>query len=223
MSTDYIPAKDSEFDNWIVNYSHQVHQNSSGQNPVWTHIPAADVLRLVNLRGEWSDAYEATRVPHSPAVTETKNEARAAVESFVRIFTDKYLRHDPVSDAQRLDCGVHIRKSPSPVPPPETVPELTADTSVRHRVSIHYHVLGSTKRGKPPKVAGIEIRSAIRETPPDTIEEDLIHSHYDTKSPLVLHFDENLRGKRLYLAGRWEIQREGIKGDFGPVIDVIIP
>jgi hypothetical protein len=104
-----------------------------------------------------------------------------------------------------------------------TVPELTADTSVSHRLSIHYRVLGSTRRGKPPKVAGIEIRTAIRDTPPESIEKDLIHSCYDTKSPLVLHFDEDSRGKRLYLAGRWEIQREGIKGDFGPVIDVIIP
>jgi hypothetical protein len=184
---------------------------------------AADVLKLVNLRGAWSNAYEATLVPHSPALTVAKNEARAAVESYARVFTNKYLRYEPVTDAQRLACGVHIRQPPAPIPPPQTVPELIPDTSVSHRVSIHYRVLGSTRRGKPPKVAGIEIRSSIRDTPPVTIEEDLIHSHFDTKSPLVLHFDEDSRGKRLYLAGRWEIQREGIKGDFGPVIDVIIP
>ncbi|MDR1575857.1 MAG: hypothetical protein LBS37_07620 [Treponema sp.] len=221
--TDYIPAKDSSFNNWIVNYTHRVQQNCQGQNPVWTHIPAADVLKLVNLRGAWSDAYEDTLVPHTPPITEAKNEARKAVQSYARVFTNKYLRNDPVTNQQRLECGVPIRQPPSPVPPPKDVPELTADTSVSHRVSIHYRVLGSTKRGKPPKVAGIEIRSGVRDTPPVTIEDDLIHSHYDTKSPLVLHFDEDSRGKRLYLAGRWEIQREGIKGDFGPVIDVIIP
>ncbi|MDR1576558.1 MAG: hypothetical protein LBS37_11180, partial [Treponema sp.] len=85
MSTDYIPDKDSEFNNWIVNYTHQVHQNTSGTSPVWTHIPAADVLKLVNLRGAWSNAYEATLAPHSPALTVAKNEARAAVESYARV------------------------------------------------------------------------------------------------------------------------------------------
>jgi hypothetical protein len=44
MSNDYIPVKDSEFNNWLVNYTHRVHQNTSGTSPVWTHIPAATGL-----------------------------------------------------------------------------------------------------------------------------------------------------------------------------------
>jgi hypothetical protein len=30
-------------------------------------------------------------------------------------------------------------------------------------------------------------------------------------------------GKTVYFAGRWEIEREGQKGDFGPIASAIVP
>jgi hypothetical protein len=55
-------------------------------------------------------------IHHWQSAAKTYERRRLLVESFARIFTDKYLRCDPVTDAQR---------------------------------------------GKPPKVAGIEIRLFI--------------------------------------------------------------
>jgi hypothetical protein len=35
--------------------------------------------------------------------------------------------------------------------------------------------------------------------------------------------NEEDRGKRLYMAGRWEIEREGVKGPFGDIVSAIVP
>ncbi|MDR1419794.1 MAG: hypothetical protein LBI86_05430, partial [Treponema sp.] len=58
---------------------------------------------------------------------------------------------------------------------------------------------------------------------PKNIEKDLIESAFDTKSPLILTFEEGDRGARIYMAGRREIEREGVKGDFGDIVSTIVP
>jgi hypothetical protein len=40
---------------------------------------------------------------------------------------------------------------------------------------------------------------------------------------LIIDFEEDQRGKRVYLAGRWEIEREGEKGPFGAIEEAVIP
>jgi hypothetical protein len=129
-----------------------------------------------------------------------------------------------VSDVEREEAGVHNRRPRRPeIPRPSTVPELTPDPGVPRQLLISYHDKGSSRRGKPADVHGIEIRWAFTDKPPLHIEEELTRSSFDTKSPLELTFEENDRGKRLYLAGRWEISREGIKGDFGDIVTAIVP
>jgi hypothetical protein len=39
----------------------------------------------------------------------------------------------------------------------------------------------------------------------------------------VITFREEDRGKTVYFAGRWEIEREGRKGDFRPIVSAIVP
>jgi hypothetical protein len=50
----------------------------------------------------------------------------------------------------------------------------------------------------------------------------LTHSAFDTRSPLKLQFENDLRGKTLYFAMRWENTR-GEKGPWSPIMSVIIP
>jgi hypothetical protein len=49
----------------------------------------------------------------------------------------------------------------------------------------------------------------------------LSHSTFDTKTPLFLEFDREDRGKRVYLAMRWENTR-GEKGPFSPIVSAVI-
>ncbi|MDR1862776.1 MAG: hypothetical protein LBQ67_02525 [Treponema sp.] len=86
-----------------------------------------------------------------------------------------------------------------------------------------YRDKGSARRGKPADVHGIEVRWAFLDKPPLDIKTEFTQSSFDTKSPLILNFEEFDRGKRIYLAGRWEISREGIKGEFGDIVSAVVP
>jgi hypothetical protein len=90
------------------------------------------------------------------------------------------------------------------------------------QIVIPYRDQGSARRGKPEDVHGIEVRWAILDRPPVSIKE-LDNSAFDTRSPLSLEFGEEDRRKRVYMTGRWEIEREGVKGDFGEIVSAIIP
>ncbi|MDR1862296.1 MAG: hypothetical protein LBQ67_00080 [Treponema sp.] len=142
----------------------------------------------------------------------------------IRDFENKYIRYNDLIDDAACDMlGVPRKtRTRSPVPVPATVPELSVDTGTVRVIKVHYRDQNSSRRGKPAKVHGIEIRWAILDRPPGDLSE-LTNSGFDTRPPFVLEFGEHQRGLHVYLAGRWEIQREGEKGHFGDIVNAIIP
>jgi hypothetical protein len=221
---DYIPSKDADFDVWFKNLVQYVTKKTTGQSPEWTHIPAAEVTLLNTAYTDWYTAYAPTLKPHTPAETLAKDEARAAAEKVIRPFVGQWLMWKQVTDKEREEAGVHNPKPRRPfIPPPTTVPELEPRAGLPRQVVIPYRDKGSSHRGKPADVHGLEARWAQRDLPPENIERDLFNSNFDTDSPLILTFEESDRGKRVYMAGRWEIEREGIKGNFGDIVSFIIP
>ena len=217
---DYIPEKDAEFDVWFANLRQMVNTKTSGGE--WTHIPATEVTLLNTAYVTWHEAYKATLVPHTPAVTLAKDEARAAAKAVIRAFVGQWLMWKQVTDKEREEAGVH---NPKPrrdhIPAPTTVPELSPVAGHARQVVIPYRDQGSARRGKPADVHGIEVCWALLDHPAKL--GDLTNSSFDTNSPLTITFPEEDRGKRIYMAGRWEIEREGIKGDFGEITSAIIP
>jgi hypothetical protein len=128
-----------------------------------------------------------------------------------------------LTDQQRVDAGLH---NPAPrrehIPVPTTVPELSPRAGLPRQVVVPYRDKGASHRGKPADVHGIEVRWALLDHPPADVT-DLVNSAFDTNSPLTLQFEEHDRGKRVYMAGCWEIQREGIKGNYGEIVSAIVP
>jgi hypothetical protein len=89
-------------------------------------------------------------------------------------------------------------------------PSHWEDTSIIRRLAINFRDKNSKTNGKPPGMHGIEARWSILDTPPATIEE-LLHSGFDTRTPFVLNFEENQRGKTVYFCLCWE-NNTGEKG-----------
>ncbi|MDR1216198.1 MAG: hypothetical protein LBK25_05920 [Treponema sp.] len=223
MAENNMPSKDSEFDVLFKNIVDYSDKKTSGENPAWRHILAASLQELHAAYDAWKAAYEPTKVPHTPVQTAEKNRVRKSSEKVLRDFVNRFLRYDPVTDEDRDNMGIHNRKtSRSPVPVPTTSPQLLIDTGTRCRLIIHYRDEKSGRRGKPAGVHGIEVRWAILDHYPVTSKE-LVNSAFDTNPPLILEFDEQDRGKRIYMAGAWEIQREGEKGPPGAIEEAIIP
>jgi hypothetical protein len=118
--------------------------------------------------------------------------------------------------------GITIRDTTrTPVKAPTTCPEFMIDTVVIRCLSILFWELGSKSKAKPHGVHGAEIRWAILDHAPVSVEE-LIHSNFDTSSPFKLTFDESERGKAVYICLRWESTR-GEKGPWSEIVMAIIP
>ncbi|MDR2193524.1 MAG: hypothetical protein LBP19_03520 [Treponema sp.] len=219
MQTDYVPRPDGAFLDWAKNLYAYAFAHYAG----WS-VPSPQTS-LEALLTAYDAAYTAAQNPNrSKADVLRKNETRKALESAVRVYVKAYLINNPaVTDEDKVAMGLPVYShTHHPVPVPHTSPQLFIDTGTRRRLIITYKDEGSTRRGKPRGVHGIEVRWAILEQPPANIK-DLINSSFDTNPPLTLEFEEHERGKRVYLCGLWEIEREGEKGPPGAIEEAIIP
>ena len=152
-----------------------------------------------------------------------KDEAKDAAKSAMRDFAHTGIRHNKLMhDEDRLFYGIHPADSTHTLDTaPASSPEAEGDTATPRQVTIHFWDSATKKRAKPHGVHGAEIRWSELDHPPASIDE-LIHSDFDTASPLTLKFDEADRGKRVYFCLRWE-SSTNLKGPWGEIGSSIIP
>jgi hypothetical protein len=223
MSTSFIPSNAAAYNIFYKNICQYVAQMTSGTPPKWTHIPADRITALNDGYAEWYTAYAKTLTPHPPEDTTERNRVYRSTKKTLQEFIAQFLRFFPVTDEDRDNMGIPNKKPRrKEIPVPKTAPRLIPDTRTRRRIKVGYMDEGSSRRGKPADVHGIEICWAILDHYPVDLSE-LVHSSFDTKPPLILDFEEHQRGRHVYMVGRWEIEREGLKGPPGAVEDVIIP
>jgi hypothetical protein len=186
----------------------------------WNYAEVTATLTAVDGFLTARDTYEAD---DSSKNLLAKNEAKDAVKDAMRDFANTSIRYNKLmTEEDKREYGVHSADSkPTPNTRPDTFPEAEADTSVLRQVTIRFWDSLTKKRGKPHGVHGAEIRWAILDHVPATVDE-LIHSEFDTATPFTLTFDESQRGKRLYFCLRWE-STTNQKGPFGEIYSAIIP
>jgi hypothetical protein len=215
----FVPTRDGRFEEWAGNLYGYVVDNYTR----WS-VPSPDGILKKPLE-DFQEAYEKLADPnHGKVDVEHKKETRKSCEQAFRLYVRAYLQPNPaVTDEDRVAMDIPVHKTTKTKrSPPETTPELEVDTGTLRVHKVHYRDKGSSHRGKPEGVAGIEIRWAVLDRYPESIEE-LVHSGYDTASPWENRFDESDRGKKIYYCGRWEIPSEGEKGDFGEIVEAIVP
>jgi hypothetical protein len=120
--------------------------------------------------------------------------------------------------------GVVIRdRKPTPVNKPTSYPLYRIDSSMIRTLSVFFQalILGGRSRAKPAGVHGAEIRWAILDTAPASVDA-LTHSSFCTRSPFTLTFDESDRTKTVYFCLRWENTR-GEKGPWSEIVMAVIP
>ncbi|MDR3194423.1 MAG: hypothetical protein LBT76_03910, partial [Tannerella sp.] len=152
-----------------------------------------------------------------------RRERAAEATAAVRAFVNRYLRYnEAVTDGDRLSLGLHIRDTKlTPAPVPATCPVAIITLPGIRQLSVAFRDEGAYSRGKPLNVTGCEIRYAILDNWPESVDE-LIHSAFFTHSPCIFTFDENRRGKTVYFCLRWENAR-GEKGPWSGIQMAIIP
>jgi hypothetical protein len=172
----------------------------------------------------WDNAWEAYLNPETrtPVITLAKQEARKSYEPPLRQLIQMLESNPRVSVEELKEMGIAIPDhTNTPAPVATTYPVYTLVSSVIRFLKIYFQALGSNHKGKPHGQHGAEIRWAILDAPPGSVN-DLSHSAFDTSSPFSLEFDEADRGKTVYFCMRWENTR-GEKGPWGEILFAIIP
>jgi len=216
--TDFIPRPDAAFETFFRNITDFVLDNYVR----WGHISKDDALALESQFDDWNNAYEKTLVPHIPQLTTEKNRVRITTERALRAFINRFLRWPPVSDLERDKMGIRnwdtIR---TPQAAPTTVPEIEADTSVIRRISLRLRDFGATHWAKPEHVHGMELTWGIKDARPEHVGA-LPHFETETANPVVLTFEEDERGKRVFFAARW-INNRAQGGPWSDIESAFIP
>jgi hypothetical protein len=218
MQSDFIPRKDAAFDAFFDNIAEYV----EGRRAAWGHIAPEEAQKLADERDEWQDVYKKTLVPHIPQLTAEKKRVRAKTERALRAFINRFLRWPPVTDLDRDEMGIRNHdtvRTPSPVP--ATVPEIEADSSVIRELRLRLRDYGAANWGKPAHVRSMELAWGIMDARPGEISA-MPHLETETANPVVLTFEEEERGRRVFFAARW-LNYKAQGGPWSDIESAIVP
>jgi hypothetical protein len=177
-------------------------------------------LNFINAFLAWRNP--ATRTPLM--TTALKDSESKLVPMFRELYTG-FLKNNPlITNTDLQAMGLPLRsdgRHQGHAQIPHTLPDATIDTSVIREITVGFKDRGRDSHAKPDKVFGVEIRWGVLEHIPGSTDE-LVHSEIDTRSPYTITFQENERGKTVYICLRWTNTR-GEKGPWSEIISAIIP
>jgi hypothetical protein len=155
-------------------------------------------------------------------VVAEKNAARKMLEGIIRTLAGFRLKNPIITDAERIALGLHVRDTtPSNIPAPTTRPEIDLDVLDFRRLKVTFHDQGSDSKAKPYGVNGAVIIYAVLDTPPAD-HSALTRSVLATRTPHILEFTEEERGKTVYVAICWQNEK-GEKGPWSEIESAIVP
>jgi hypothetical protein len=215
---DYIPQKDSELAPWSANFTAQVVANAT----TWA-IPTNEVTRLQTANTSFAALHAKADSPAKTSIiVAEKNAARKTLVAEIRALADFRLKNPIITNAQRIALGLHVRdNTPTTIPVPKSRPELDIDVVDFRRLKVIFHDMGSDSKAKPYGVNGAVIVYAVLDVPPADINA-LIRSVLATRTPHILEFTEEERGKTVYMAICWQNEK-GERGPLSEIESAIVP
>jgi hypothetical protein len=215
---DYIPQKDSELVAWSANFTAGVTANA----PVWG-IPPDEVISLQTANDSFAALHAQADSPAKTSIiVAEKNAARNTLVEKIRELVGFRLKNPIITDAQRIALGLHVHDTtPSTIPPPTSRPELDIDVVDFRRLKVLFHDMGRDNKAKPYGVNGAVIAYAVLDAPPAN-PDALTRTTLATRTPHVLEFTEEERGKTVYVAICWQNEK-GQKGPWSEIESAIVP
>lgn len=165
-----IPKKDSSLVPWGANFDAK-----ATLSPITYSLSAPQALSFHTNYVAYAAAYTAVANAReagsrSKLLTETLSTART---NFLKVARELYgivQGSNSVSDANKADIGVHVRKTnPTPIPPPDQGPVVSVVSTIGNTVQIRLRdAARPSRRARPAGAVGASVFSAVAATPPTT-------------------------------------------------------
>lgn len=218
MARDYIPRNAEKFSFFMKRLIDYVKKMA----PEWPGIPVIRINQLDAVYGVFASALETAMESPTPGNINARKLAQARAVKVLREFVNQFLRFSPVNNTDRIEMGIPNHdtvRTPSPVP--TTVPEIETDTSVIRELSMRMRDFGAASWGKPAHVRSMELAWGIREDRPAVVSE-FPNMEAATANPIVLSFEEEERGKRVFFAARW-LNNTAQPGPWSDIESAVVP
>ena len=214
----FIPRKDSELVAWSDNFCHTVSDNATK----W-EIPADEVTALKTANVSFASIHLQADSPiRDSVIVKEKNAARKALVNKIRTMTRFRLQNPIITDADRTRLGITVRDvDPTNIPVPATRPSLDVRVVYFRRLEVRFQDMDSESRAKPYGINGAVINYAVLDAQPAG-PDALARSVLATRTPHMLEFTEEERGKTVYIAIRWQNEK-GQKGPWSEIESAIVP
>jgi hypothetical protein len=188
------------------------------------NIPASALTELTTRRGTAGTALETAKneTTRTPVATAQCKEAFDALTDFMRDFKRRYFLSPPLLDSDYVSLGL---KPHDPIPTPSGPPtaQVTVETYLIGRHELGVKMIYVTGSATDPANKGYRIWYRVvapGETPPAN-PGDLHESFFTKRKKDVIEFEFGDSGKTAYFAV--QIENEGKKGPWGPLVSALIP
>jgi hypothetical protein len=218
MAKDYIPRNAAQFNFFMRHIVDYV----VVKNRTWEVIPEPRVAELDAVYAAFSNAFDLAVAQHTPVNINKRNEAQEKAVKVLRALVNQYLRFPPVTSSDRIEMGIPnhdtIRTDHTVVT--EEV-DFVIQVASQRELSVEFWQKGQTHKAKPHGYDGAVIEWDLLDAPPAD-QDALTHHTMASRTPYPLHFTEEERGRRVYVALRWQNER-GILGQWSDIKDAIVP
>lgn len=201
MATPYIPTTDSGVSSWLLNFSTLI-----SADPTSYGLVAGDATAIAAQNTAYQAAYALAIDPstRTPSTVANKDAVKAAALAVVRPYAMQINANASVTDEQRAELGLTIRKVvPTPIPQPTAIPGLALIALTPGAAAIRsFNTATPTSKAKPYGAALVEVFAAIG-TVAAVSPDQASYMNGFSKSPLSLDFAPGDVGKVCTLFARY--------------------
>jgi hypothetical protein len=195
----------------------------SPQTSVW-NIPQSAIADLQTLSQAATVALETAKneTTRTPVATAQCKEAFDALIAGMRDFKKRYFLTPPLIDSDYISLGLKPH-DPTPTASGTPTAQVTVETYLIGRHELGVKMIYVTGNPADPANKGYRIWYSVvtpGETPPAN-PDDLRKSFYTKRKKDVIEFDFGDSGKTAFFAV--QIENEGKKGPWGPLVSALIP
>lgn len=216
----YIPPKDSDFNNWLNNFSTLL-----SANPALYGLTTADAANVATATSAWSTAYAAAIAgpTRGPASIQTKNDQRVNATAVARPLAVAISLNAGVSADDKLAIGVNPRTSgltPIVAPTSNPILSLIGAQHLAHFLRYQDSASPASVRAKPFGATQMQLvgaTSATVVTDQNTLPLIAVY----TKVPVKVYLPPSAMGQTMYYAARWQT-RTGLCGPWSPILPLVV-